>query len=120
NRHRWLLPPFGAHTPASMILRISASGTGSGLSRRMARVVRMISKRSVVSGMLVLPGKGYSRSRVCRSPDGQHAHQTGADGGTVPSRRANAVYDGRHEGAPLTSLGEGMKGSVMTGTLPLT
>src|SRR5438132_13243980 len=43
-----------------MILRMSASGTGSGFSRRMARVVRMISKRSLLSGMPVLPGGDYS------------------------------------------------------------
>src|SRR5436190_2116728 len=48
NRQRCILPPLGAQTPASRIFRISASGTGSGFSRRIERVVRMISKRSVV------------------------------------------------------------------------
>src|SRR2546421_5258605 len=42
-----------------MIFRMSASGTGSGFSRRMARVVCMISKRSLVSGMPVLPEGDY-------------------------------------------------------------
>ena len=40
---------LGAHTPASKIFRISSFGTGSGFSRRIDRVVRMISNRSVVS-----------------------------------------------------------------------
>src|SRR4029079_18390257 len=62
-RQRCVLPPLGAHTPAWRILRSSAAGTGSGFSRRMARVVWMISKRSVFSGMLVLPGGAYSRPR---------------------------------------------------------
>src|SRR6516164_4636940 len=44
-----MLPPDGAATPASRILRISSSGTGSGFSRRIDRVVVMISKRSRVS-----------------------------------------------------------------------
>jgi hypothetical protein len=34
------LPPLGAQTPASKIWRINWSGTGSGLSRRIDRVVR--------------------------------------------------------------------------------
>src|SRR5215510_4668700 len=50
-RQRCEFPPLAAHTPACRIFRISSSGTGSGLSRRMARVVWMISKRSVPSGM---------------------------------------------------------------------
>jgi hypothetical protein len=36
-----------AQTPASRIFRISSFGTGSGFSRRIDRVVRMISNRSV-------------------------------------------------------------------------
>src|SRR5215472_11039510 len=48
NRHRCMFPPLGAQTPASRILRISSFGTGSGLSRRIDRVVRMISNRSVL------------------------------------------------------------------------
>jgi len=36
---------LGAHTPASKIFRISSFGTGSGFSRRIDRVVRMISNR---------------------------------------------------------------------------
>jgi len=43
-----MFPPLGAHTPASRILRISSFGTGSGLSRRIERVVLMISNRSVL------------------------------------------------------------------------
>jgi hypothetical protein len=46
---RKLHQPLGAHTPASKIFRISSFGTGSGFSRRIDRVVRMISNRSVVS-----------------------------------------------------------------------
>ena len=47
--------PLGAHCPASMILAMSASGTGSGFNRRIARVVWMMSKRSVLSGMGSIP-----------------------------------------------------------------
>src|SRR5688500_18386101 len=57
-RQRCVLPPFGAHTPACKIFRISSSGTGSGLSRRIARVVCMISNRSVASGILLSPLAG--------------------------------------------------------------
>src|SRR5215471_7971583 len=42
-----MLPPLGAQTPASRILRINSFGTGSGLSRRIERVVLMISNRSM-------------------------------------------------------------------------
>src|ERR1700746_3120679 len=48
NRQRCMLPPLGAQTPASRILRISSFGTGSGFSRRIDRVVRIISNRSVL------------------------------------------------------------------------
>jgi len=51
-RQRCMFPPFGAQTPASRIFRISSFGTGSGFSRRIDRVVRMISNRSAVSGMV--------------------------------------------------------------------
>src|SRR5262245_47132835 len=37
--HGWRLPPLGANVPASQTLRISAGGTGSGRSRRIASVV---------------------------------------------------------------------------------
>src|SRR5215472_13930385 len=47
-RHRCIFPPLGAQTPASRIFLISSFGTGSGLSRRIERVVLMISNRSVV------------------------------------------------------------------------
>jgi hypothetical protein len=40
-----MLPPLGAQVPASKIFRISSFGTGSGLSRRIDRVVRIISNR---------------------------------------------------------------------------
>jgi hypothetical protein len=43
-----MLPPLGAQTPASSIRRSKASGTGSGFSRRIDRVVRMISNSSAV------------------------------------------------------------------------
>ena len=46
NRQRCMLPPLGAQTLASRILRISSFGTGSGFSRRIDRVVRMISNKS--------------------------------------------------------------------------
>jgi hypothetical protein len=32
-----MLPPLGAHTPASRILRINSFGTGSGFKRRIDR-----------------------------------------------------------------------------------
>src|SRR6266851_6527375 len=50
NRQRCIFPPLGAQTPASRIFRINSFGTGSGLSRRIDRVVRMISNRSAVFG----------------------------------------------------------------------
>src|SRR6516225_2575594 len=46
NRQRCIFPPLGAQTPASMIFRLYSFGTGSGLSRRIERVVRIISNRS--------------------------------------------------------------------------
>src|SRR5262249_21491452 len=64
NRHRCVLPPFGAHTPASRILRMSASGTGSGRSRRIARVECMISKRSLSEA--VMPGPPWSELTSAR------------------------------------------------------
>jgi hypothetical protein len=45
-----MFPPLGAHTPTSRIFRINSFGTGSGFSRRIDRVVRMISNRSAVFG----------------------------------------------------------------------
>src|SRR5215469_2442565 len=47
-RQRCIFPPLGAHTPASRIFLISSFGTRSGFSRRIDRVVLMISNRSVV------------------------------------------------------------------------
>jgi hypothetical protein len=41
-----MFPPLGAQTPASRILLTSSFGTGSGFSRRIDRVVLMISNRS--------------------------------------------------------------------------
>src|SRR5207237_9733229 len=57
NRQRCVLPPEGAHWPACRILLISSSGTGSGFSRRIARIVDMASKMLSVpalSGMRLL------------------------------------------------------------------
>jgi hypothetical protein len=51
NRQRWVLPPLGAHWATCRILLISSSGTGSGFSRRIASIVLMTSKMSVVSDM---------------------------------------------------------------------
>src|SRR5205823_7912889 len=48
NRQRCIFPPLGAHTPASRIVRANSFGTGSGFSRRIDRVVRIISNRSAV------------------------------------------------------------------------
>src|SRR5215472_34085 len=47
-RHRCIFPPLGAQTPASRIFLISSFGTGSGLSRRIERVVLIISNSSVL------------------------------------------------------------------------
>src|SRR5204862_154227 len=52
NRQRCVLPPLGAQTPACRIFRTSSSGTGSGFKRRMARMVCMMSNRSVPPGIL--------------------------------------------------------------------
>src|SRR5215471_15814442 len=57
NRHRCIFPPLGAQTPASRIFRINSFGTGSDFSRRIDRVVRMISNRSVV--IAVFSGIAY-------------------------------------------------------------
>src|SRR5215469_7664216 len=46
-----MFPPLGAQVPASKILRISSLGTGSRFSRRIDRVERMISNRSLVFGV---------------------------------------------------------------------
>src|SRR5579863_8962607 len=56
-----------------MILLISASGTGSGRRRRMARVVLMISKRSQtwVTGASLFARK-YGIDLVHVRPEGQH------------------------------------------------
>src|SRR5258707_8129376 len=52
NRQRCMLLPDGAATLASRIFRISGAGTGSGFSRRIDRVVAMISNRfGISSGM---------------------------------------------------------------------
>src|SRR5260370_42631477 len=61
-RQRCVLAQFGSHRPAWVIFRMRASGAVLGFSRRMARVVCMISKRSLLSGMPVLPGGDYSGS----------------------------------------------------------
>src|SRR6202023_1158303 len=63
NRQRCIFPPLGAHTPASRILRISSFGTGSGFSRLIDRVVRMIStavfglrgQQEILDAALTLP-----------------------------------------------------------------
>src|SRR5689334_19324183 len=52
-----MLPPLGAQVPASRTFRISSRDTGSGFSRRIDRVVRIISNRSALS---VAPGVGCS------------------------------------------------------------
>src|SRR3954468_11013620 len=44
-----MLPPLGAHTPASRICRLRSAGPGALFSRRIERVVRIISNRSVVA-----------------------------------------------------------------------
>jgi hypothetical protein len=49
-----MLPPLGAHTAASRSFCTNAAGTGSGFKRRIDRVVRMISNRSVVGARSVI------------------------------------------------------------------
>src|SRR5436190_1328468 len=99
-RQRWVLPPLGAHTPACRILRTSASGTGSRFSRRMARMVWMISKRSVFSGMLVLPSGAYSTRldpvhHVEALAPGERLHRGDRDPQHVGRRLARVVADVR-------------------------
>jgi hypothetical protein len=48
-----MFPPLGAHTAASKIFRIRSFGTGSGLTRRIDRVVRIISNRSAAGGVVL-------------------------------------------------------------------
>src|SRR2546426_411435 len=62
-RHCCAFPPLGAHCPASRMRLMSASGTGSGLRRRIARVVWMISKSSVSSAMEYLCSRYPRRER---------------------------------------------------------
>src|SRR6185437_17182099 len=52
NRHDCILPPLAAKVPACSTWFSNAFGTGSGFSRRMDRVVRMISNRSCPSGAM--------------------------------------------------------------------
>src|SRR5262244_2045242 len=69
-RQRWAFPPLGAHCPACRIWRMSASGTGSALRRRIERVVWMISNRSelpdIVSPLLTAAIVPYARREVNR------------------------------------------------------
>src|ERR1700758_1007336 len=51
NRQRCMLPPLGAHTPASRILLINSFGERGDFNRHIERVVRMISNRSAVFGV---------------------------------------------------------------------
>src|SRR5258707_8104515 len=66
-----MLPPEGAAVPASRILLISASGTGSGFSRRIERVVWMISNSPGSSelasdiGFVLINGAGATVGRGC-------------------------------------------------------
>src|ERR1700758_2465354 len=60
NRQRCIFPPLGAQTPASRIFRMRSFGTGSGFSRRIDRVVRMISNRSALFAVSL--GIGYPPS----------------------------------------------------------
>ena len=65
-RQRCMFPPLGAQIPASRILRMSSFGTGSGFSRRIDRVVRMISNRSMPSIALGMASPaGYWLSQAC-------------------------------------------------------
>src|SRR5215472_14539624 len=64
NRHRCIFPPLGAQTPASRIFRIKLFGTGSGFSRRIERVVLMISNRSAVFAV----ASGIPCSVICAPP----------------------------------------------------
>src|SRR3990172_1935359 len=53
------LPPFGAWVAASSTRQRRGSGTGSGLSRRMARIVAIASKSSIsIVGLLSSPARG--------------------------------------------------------------
>src|SRR5215469_5502869 len=66
NRQRCIFPPLGAQTPASRIFRISSFGTGSGFSRRIDRVVLMISNTSV---LWISFGMAFSRLAQPRLSD---------------------------------------------------
>jgi hypothetical protein len=46
-RQCWASPPLGAHVAASRTSRMISSGTGSGFSRRIARIVRIASNRLI-------------------------------------------------------------------------
>src|SRR6202043_3831172 len=65
NCQRCIFPPLGAHTPASRIFRISSFGTGSGFSRHIDRVVRMISNvqgRFAAIGSWTAPASRWKQS----------------------------------------------------------
>src|SRR5829696_150441 len=58
-RTGWLLPPVAAFVAISTIVQMSSRDTGrSGSSRRMARVVRIASKRSTAPTLRVRGGQG--------------------------------------------------------------
>src|SRR6266481_1085408 len=87
-----MLPLDGADTPASRIFRINSAGTGSGFSRRIDRVVAIISNRFAVSSGMIpsrpsvrLHIPGYTKARAelghvqvglsAGSPQGSASHQ---------------------------------------------
>src|SRR5215510_3307919 len=64
--HGCRFPPLGANVPASHTLRINSGGTGSGLSRRIARVVRMPSKSGTSSPMRPIVSRMRKRKHRLR------------------------------------------------------
>src|SRR5262245_2540558 len=106
NRQRWVFAPFAAHTPASRMARIRSSGTGSDFSRRMARVVWMISNRSARSGMALsslwrrIIGQGPRGGQTAAAPAILAAKH---EGGTRRLAR-HAIGDAGREQRPQSTL----------------
>src|SRR3954469_4147823 len=54
NSNAWRFEPLGPHVAASTSFSSSSSGTGSGLSRRMARIVLMTAKSASGSAVMAV------------------------------------------------------------------
>src|ERR671911_2042270 len=79
NEKSWLLPPLGAQLAASTSRSSVARGTGSGLRRRIARVVCRISKSGASSPMGIAPGAAGASFDVSAIGSARLRFDRGAD-----------------------------------------